>query len=447
MRPLPRTHVASGDYRVAKTRREYLEAYLGTCVGVAIVDRRAQVGGLLHILLPEAVSAGLAFGSALCARTSIPLFLDELRAAGCSPESMEATVAGGALVGSVTSLDLDLDIGGRTVDVVDAMLKDAAVRVVCSETGGHFGSRLALDLETLTCEIEPMAVDVSAVGVRPQRLTADELDLATARIRPIPQAALKIIRMLQIDDYSLHEIAQEIRRDQVLTAKVIRTCNSAYLGAREEIKSIDRALVLLGGRLVGELILSTVMGTFFSSYQRGYSMSRGGLYHHAVSTAIVSEQLAMLTGAAQRDLAYTAGLLHDIGKVLLDQYVASARPLFYREVVAEGAELLDVERSVLGVSHEEAGARLAELWSFPAVLWNVIAHHTRPAEAEGDKTLPYLVYLANLLVSRFDAGHDLDRMGTSDLADALRHLGLEAGSLPELIGRIRWADLQAPGYS
>jgi putative nucleotidyltransferase with HDIG domain len=442
----PRTSIPSGDSRVCGARPEFLEAYLGTCVGVAIVDRRARVGGLLHILLPEAISAEQAFGRSLCARTSIPPFLGELTAAGCVPESMEATLAGGALVGSVSRLDLDLDIGGRTVDVVNAMLTDAGVQVVASETGGHFLSKLVLDLETLDCTIEPTTDDAVGTTERPERLTAAELGLAASHLRPIPQAALKIIRLLKSDEYSLSDIAREIRHDQVLTAKVIRACNAASMGIGEEIESIDRALVLLGGRVVGNMILSSAMSDFYGQFQRGYSMSRGGLYHHAVSTAIVAEQIAALTGAVERDLAYTAGLLHDIGKVLLDQYVAAVRPLFYREVVAGGNDLLVVERSLLGVSHEEAGARLADLWSFPAVLRTVIAHHSHPADAGADRTLTHLVYLADLLVSRFDTGHDLDRLRADHVAEALRLLGWEGKPLPELIGRIRWSELLLPGY-
>jgi putative nucleotidyltransferase with HDIG domain len=443
---LRRTVVGSGEFRVAKSGRESLVACLGSCVGVAVVDRHAKAGGLLHILLPEDAAAGEAFGESVCARTAIPVFLAALAEAGCTVESMEATLAGGSLVGAVSALDLDLDIGGRTVDVVNAMLKDAGVAVLSSETGGHFGSRLVLNLESLQATIEPLVDESPAPDGWPERLTVDEVDRAIARLRPIPQAALKIIRMLQADDYGLHEIAVEVGRDQVLTAKVIKACNAAFVGAREEIGSIDHALLLLGGRMVGTLILSSAMGSFFSGLPRGYSLSRGGLYHHAVCTAIVSDQLATITKAAPRDLAYTAGLLHDVGKVLLDQYVASARPLFYREVVVAGGDLRDVERAVLGISHDEAGARLADVWGFPSVLRNVIAHHGRPSEAEGDKTLTYLVYLADLLVLRFDAGHDLDRLGTADLGACLAYLGLASGSLPGLIGRINWKNLLAPGY-
>jgi putative nucleotidyltransferase with HDIG domain len=446
MAMVPRTLVPSGDFTISRAKPGVLHAGLGTCVGVAIVDRQARVGGLYHILLPDGVSPEAGLGELLCATTGMPAFLEALRQAGARPEQMEATLAGGALIGGSSQLDVVLDIGGRTVDVVNQQLATAGIPVVRSETGGHFGSTLSLDLETLACDIAPVVSARGAGGTVPTRLSPAELDRICTSVRPIPQAALKIIRTIQSDDYSLAEVAREIRRDQVLTARVISACNSAYLGARERITSIDHAVLLLGGRQVAQMILSSVMGRFFDGAQGGYSMSRGGLYHHAISTAIVSEQIAKLTRAATLDLAYTAGLLHDIGKVVLDQYVASALPLFYREVVGNGVTLLAAERQLLGVSHEEAGARLAELWSFPPELRSVIGHHTCPDPSGAHGRLTAVVYLANLLVSWFDAGHDLDRIGSDSLAGALDQLSIRREELPTLIGRIPWRVLDAPGY-
>jgi HD-like signal output (HDOD) protein len=131
---------------------------------------------------------------------------------------------------------------------------------------------------------------------------------------------------------------------------------------------------------------------------------------------------------------------------LLDQYVASALPLLYRKAVAEGTELLDAERSLLGVSHAEAGARLAELWRFPPPLWDVIAHHPYPERAQYDKTLTYLVYLADVLASRFDAGYELDRIGTGSLAEGLPCLGLQPDILSDFIAQIPWKIPDTPGY-
>ena len=441
---LRRHTIGSGQFSVSPAGRSCLEAYLGSCVGVGIVDRHANVGGLLHVLLPDATAADGATGVPVSATTAVPLFLEELRHAGCSPASMEATIAGGALLGEVSSLDLDLDIGGRTLEIVNERLEAAGIRVVASETGGYFGARLSVNLHTMSCAIEPMAPALGSSHERPTPLSAEELDRATSRVRPIPQVALKVIRMIQAEDFSLRDVADEVGRDQVLTASVIRACNSGYRGGRGEIRSVEQAVILLGGRRVGTLIVSAMMGSFFGRYPRGYSMSRGGLYHHAVATATVAERLAALTDAVPFDLAYTAGLLHDIGKVALDQYVAAARPLFYREVLVEGRALLDVERGLLGVTHEEAGARLATLWAFPEALREAVAHHSSPEQAEGDQRLAYLVHLADLLVSRFASGHELDRLARTDLPAVCHQLGIAPDGLPSLIAEIKWDAMPVP---
>lgn len=446
MSVVPTAHVPAGEYRVAGSGHGRLEACLGSCVGVAVVDRRARVGGLLHVLLPEPVSRDRRFSATFAARTAVPLFLDELRAAGCTREGMQATVAGGALFGRLSQVDFDLDLGGRAVDVVNELLRDAGVPVVASETGGLLATRLRLDLDTLTCVAEPVH-DYSCDPVRtPAPLTTEDLDRSIGRLRPVPQAALKIVRMLHGDDYGLRDIALEVRRDQVLAARVIKTCNAAHIGAMEPIVDIDQALLVLGGRLVGALIVSTAMRSFFGGASRGYSTSRGGLYHHAVSTAIVAEQIAALTAASDRGVAYTAGLLHDIGKVVLDQYVAESRPFFYREVEAGGRDLVETEQAAFGISHEEAGARLARAWGFPEALREAIGHHTDPSGVTTDPPLAHLVHLAELLVTRFDAGHELERIGTNALDESLARLRVPRCDLPGMIAGIRWSDLWAPGY-
>ena len=97
-----------------------------------------------------------------------------------------------------------------------------------------------------------------------------------------------------------------------------------------KVDSIDKALLRIGEKKLMLLALSSSMKNFISQAGRGYSLCKGGIFHHSVRTAHISGKLAELTGKAHTDMAYTAGLLHDIGKVILDQYMHSAYPLFYR---------------------------------------------------------------------------------------------------------------------
>jgi len=151
---------------------------------------------------------------------------------------------------------------------------------------------------------------------------------------------------------------------------------------------------------------------------------------------MVTQELAQFTGRASTDVAYTAGLLHDIGKVVLDQYVAATYPLFYRRTQVDGVDLVDVERDTFGVTHTRIGGRLAEQWSLPSDLTDAIRCHHRPEEASVAPELTHLVYLADLLMSRFLAGQLLERSNTRRFAIRLKRIGLTPSQLPILVDLI-----------
>ncbi len=201
-------------------------------------------------------------------------------------------------------------------------------------------------------------------------------------------------------------MAQEIRQDQVISARVLKLCNSAFFGLRTKMESIDRALVLVGEKRFLQLIISLSLKDFFPQAEQGYSLSKGGLYKHALGTAVYAETLAQFTKKVSADVAYTGGLLHDIGKALLGQYITPAYPFFYQRIQVDGAELIAVERDAFGVSHTEIGAQLAEHWSLPESLVDTIGYHHQPEQATANPELTHLVYLTDLIMSRFLMGQE-----------------------------------------
>ncbi len=437
----PYDQIESSSFKVSGSKPLCYEALLGTCVGVVIYDTNAGVGGLYHILLPEPTNPGHPWGAETYASTGMPVFLEALYRAGARPENMKAVIAGGALVGPISIEDLNMDIGGRTTEIVRSILKASKIEVDRSETGGFFSCKLILDLEDFSCSIEPIGQRVGKIKTKSAKISSDKLDALVAHVRPIPQVAMKVIRMINAHSYSMTELASEVRQDQIIGAKVINISNSAYFSPKREIESIDQALVMLGERMMMQLVLSSSLELFFHDSDQGYSLCKGGLYHHALSTALVAEKLAWYTEHGLSDVAYTAGLLHDIGKVVLDQNVSDIFPLFYRRILEEESKLTDVEKESLGVSHTEAGLRLAELWNLPENLQEVIAYHHQPEKAKKHSTLVHLIYLADLLVSRFHVGRDLDRIGTGKLEQRLQHLGLSLEKFPEIVDQIPWKAL------
>ncbi|MCW7752478.1 HDOD domain-containing protein [Desulfobotulus sp. H1] len=399
-------YVASGQFLVASGNQPLiLKALLGTCVGVSIYDTVAGVGGLLHMLLPEPVSGSSGTHPGKYASTGVPAFLKALIEKGSHPDNMRATVAGGALVGPVSEQDMALDIGGRTTEMVHELLKRYQVPVVASETGGFFTCTLELNLTSGKTRIHPSGLlrdPEEAFHYEPP--SADAIAASVTALKPIPQVALKILRMITYEDADFRDIAKEVRKDQVITAQTLRMCNAALYAGRNQVASIDDALVLLGQQTLVKSIISAALKTFYKQSDSVYSLCKGGLFHHAMGTAVVAEHLAVATGIVHPATAYTAGLLHDIGMVVLDQHITSACPLFYRGMKNEKHRILEVERRILGVDHCEVGAKLGLKWAFPESLIHAIRHHHKPEEGHGVSRLAYIVHAADLIMARFQSG-------------------------------------------
>jgi len=440
----PMEVVEPGAFTVYKSTGKVLKAYLGVCVGVAICDREAKVGGLYHILLPEPSKESFNGDPEIYASTGLPLFIQALVDAGADKNKMEAAIAGGALVGTVTMDDLQYDIGGRTAEIVRATLRNEGVHIEQSETGGYFSCRMLLNLNTLNCTVDPIGeIEVNSV-CQSNKLLPEDIDGAINRTRPIPQTALKIIRLIYSKDYNMTEIANEVRKDQIISAKVIKISNSVVNSPVRVIDSIDKALVMLGEKMILQLVVSSSVELFFQHSNRGYSLCKGGLYHHALGTARVAEKLAEFTRKVPADVAYTGGLLHDIGKVVLDQSVAHIHPLFYRRIYTEKADLIEVEKDLLGISHPEVGMRLSKLWGLPENLMETIAYHHEPEKARGPSELIHLIHIADLLTSRFNTGKVVEKDCADLIGPRLNRLGVPPNRFIELLEYIPWKIIGTP---
>jgi putative nucleotidyltransferase with HDIG domain len=436
MAPPFRHHVPAGTFYISKKGPQLLQAYLGTCVGIALHCSATGIGGLIHVLLPNPISTVAALQPEKYATTGIPLFIKALEQAGARRENLRACVAGGALVGPLTVQDLDLDIGGRTAEAAREILKANDITIAESETGGFFTCCLELDMATGAFLIEPAGQSKIVKKKRVPPPSAEFIIQNLDTIKPIPQVALKVLRMTDQPDYDIESVTREVRQDQVISARVMKLANSAIFAAKRSIDSLDHALVFLGQEMLVKLILSAAVHGFYGQSEMGYSLCKGGLYHHAIGCACISEALARKTDTVAPGMAYTAGLLHDIGKVILDQHVGEAFPLFYRKAVLENQDMMEIERIVFGIAHTQVGYLLATQWGFPRSLAEIIRFHHNPEKSHEHALLNQIVYLADLLMSRFNIGLELERMDTKKIDSCFKALDLEANQIADLVDAI-----------
>ncbi len=436
MTDIPKVHIPAGRFTVQTQAGTIFQACLGTCLGVALYDRVKKAGGLIHILLPEPLNSSCdTVAPEKYASTGLPMLINTLTQMGCTPGNMEATIAGGALVGPVSRLDMGLDIGGRSADIARRILEDQGISIIQSETGGFFTCTLELNMKTGQAEIFPSIegvftdkpVDSSPINPRAILSTMKKL-------KPIPQTALKILRMFNQDRCSIEDITQELSRDQVLSAQTLKICNSAFFSGALKIDTLKDAVLVMGKEMLVKTVITAAVEKYFDQLSpSGYSLCKGGLFFHAVGVASLAERLAGEAGFPQPFQAYTAGLLHDIGKVVLDQYISDNNPLFFRSLEQKGQEILQTEKTLLGFTHCRAGGLLAEKWHFSQALTEAIRFHHTPEKAKNHSRLVDLVYLSDLIMEKFFTRFTIENIGTLQLAPIIRKTGLDGTSLSRCI--------------
>ncbi len=208
-----------------------------------------------------------------------------------------------------------------------------------------------------------------------ERLSMDEMVAGVAELRPLPAVAFRVLELSDDAKFSAHELASLIASDQALTSKVLRLANSPFYGFARRITTVRDAVVLLGFRAVRQ---STLAACVVGDARRSTSLDYDAFWQFCVATGMLAEVLARTEGRYQ-DQAFTAGVLHQVGVLALDQF----RSDLLRAVVdrsASGVSRTTAERDVLGFTTAELGGALAEHWGFPADLVDAIGSHTRPLD-------------------------------------------------------------------
>jgi len=211
-----------------------------------------------------------------------------------------------------------------------------------------------------------------------------------ARIPAFPPIVLRLLDMLGRDDTEIPDLVELISSDPAFSAQILSVANSPLFGFRSQVASLQSALVLLGLRRVRALTMTVATANHMKGVLHIEELSR--CWRHMLACALLTEELA-LACAMRDERAYTAGLLHDVGRLGL----LLAYPKEYAELLRNAERtalgLLDCERQALGMDHCEAGRLLAEHWNLPADFQIIAGRHHDP-QANFEPDLLSLVHLA-----------------------------------------------------
>jgi putative nucleotidyltransferase with HDIG domain len=270
---------------------------------------------------------------------------------------------------------------------------------------------------------------------------ANEILKNVGALPPLPTTAIKLMNVLNDPRSTVEDIVETIRYDQAITGQVLRLCNSAFFGLSRTVTSLNDAMLCLGSVKVLQLVMSVHTNSMLSQKQIGYGLERGVLWKHSVAVALAASGIAQRLGGAMVNLVFTAGLLHDIGKVVLNEYVADEFMEIVRRVNEERLSFSEAESNVLGFSHQEIGARIGEMWKLPEPIIRCIRYHHDPLTIEPADALVDTVYLANCICLLLGIGLGEDGLYHRAHEEVMRRNSLRENDL-EIIGAQTMIDLK-----
>ena len=266
----------------------------------------------------------------------------------------------------------------------------------------------------------------------------------TTELTPLKAVATRAIALAEDERSAAMDLATVISSDQALTAKLLRLSNSAYYGYARRIGNVREAVILLGMRTVRSVAISSGIIDAFSVVSPGAAFDMDLFWAHSVTVGLVAEVIARDTRIVRPEDAFTAGVLHDVGKLAMLICEPDAFAELADLVVTEGVRYRDAELAVFGIGHEHVGSRLAQRWKFPDLLVDAIRWHHPDQPPSTLETLNDVVAAADLACNReglacgFDWTSDASRRPVLALPPAVDHaIARVHGGMPTIEGKAR----------
>ena len=242
---------------------------------------------------------------------------------------------------------------------------------------------------------------------------------------------------------SIRELTELISKDQSITAKIIRIANSAFYGYSRQVKTLSEAIVMLGFKQIRTLLITASTANHLNGNVEGYMIAKGELWKHSYAVAFTSGLISRLTNLGQSDEVFTAGILHDIGKLVLGNHLKGS----YREIInlahKKKVSFAFAEKKILGMHHAEVGGMILEHWKFPEVMTESVRLHHQPLDAEENTEMVGMLNLADHWVREIGIGVGVDDNSTDGLENCImKNLNIEENLKDQIMGYLNDEMLQ-----
>jgi len=264
-------------------------------------------------------------------------------------------------------------------------------------------------------------------------MISDKILKSIKSIPAFPAVALKVMSVVDDPNYSIMDVADVVRYDQAIAANILRICNSAYFGLRQKVVTINDAVMRLGQQNIIRAVQAAGVSQFYKK-AKGYGLDANKLWEHSVGVALMTQILSKRIFNCEDAKLYTIALLHDIGKVIMGEFVDQSLQQIHGLVSKEGISFLDAEERIIGINHAELGGRIASQWNFPQDMKDAIVFHHRPdLLTAGENAAAWLVYLADQACIMMGIGLGSDGLAYRGLSEVITKFKLRQKDFEECI--------------
>lgn len=240
----------------------------------------------------------------------------------------------------------------------------------------------------------------------------------------LPAAVTRVLALVNDPDSSIPDVMAAVETDPGLTAETLRIANSAYFAGPRKIASLRDAGVLLGLNRIMQLVLAAAVFPIGARPVPGYDLEEGALVDGMLAVAVGAEVLARELKKLPPSHAFTAGLLHDIGKLAMGNVVARCRQEIRDCAMVEGISYEQAERMLLGIDRAEAGAAMLRAWNLPDNVVTAVRWHLQPEQVEQEPFVVDLVHVSRMLATQCGLGLGEDGLQYAPSETSRRRLGL-----------------------
>lgn len=269
-------------------------------------------------------------------------------------------------------------------------------------------------------------------------MEANKIASAISSFPGMPGTAVKLLGLIDDPAMRVSQIEEILRHDPGLTANVLRLANSAYFGIPSKVGSIRQAVILLGLKRLIQMVIAACVSAIMDKSVPGYDLPPGELWRHSIAASVAAEGLVKVLKVEAAEEIFTAALLHDVGKLVLGDFVKDE----FKQIetaVSEGIGFEMAEKIVLGTNHAEVGARILTKWLLPPEIVNAVQFHHAPEASEQLSSMLDIVHVANFISMMIGIGIGRDGLQHQPSGEVTERLGLEPEHLEKVASQtMQW---------